>query len=143
MRTDVCAGKCDFEDIRDADCANGLAGGAHKAGSEHVHRKFDAVYLAAAAHRVTEGLLCVSGDLHVHEHALELRGELVAALDLELADHRALGVVRDGAPAEQSLGQVLLVILFEDVLLLKVAEEHHHLPRGTARGGEEGRGTRR
>ena len=36
--------------------------------------------------------------------------------DTYLGDHRALAVVRDGAPAEEAFGEVLLVILLEDVL---------------------------
>mmetsp|Transcript_23744 Transcript_23744/g.77363 ORF Transcript_23744/g.77363 Transcript_23744/m.77363 type:complete len:746 (+) Transcript_23744:257-2494(+) len=100
--------------------------GRPEARREHLHRQVDRLDLARAVGGA-ELVLRVGRHLHVHEHALELGGELVAALLLELLDHRALDVVRDGAAAEQPLGEVLLVVLFEDVLLLQVAEEHHHL----------------
>ena len=98
-----------------------------KARREHVHCQLDAVHLRAAAVGEPKGVLRVGRRFHVDKHALELRGELVAALVLELGDHRALGVVRDRPAAQQPLRQVLLVVLLEDVLLLQVAEEHHHL----------------
>ena len=42
---------------------------------------------------------------------------LRAAAELELADHRALGVVGGGAREEEALRQLLLVELGEDVLV--------------------------
>ena len=99
-----------------------------EARGEHMDRELDAVDARALVlPRGAEALHRVGAHLHVGEHALELGGELVAALRFELGDHRALAVVRDGAPAEEAFGEVLLVILLEDVLLLKVSEEHHHL----------------
>ena len=61
------------------------------------------------------------------EHALELGGELAAALGLQLADHVLLRVVREALVEQEALGQVLLVVALEDVLLLQVAEEDHGL----------------
>mmetsp|Transcript_31817 Transcript_31817/g.61229 ORF Transcript_31817/g.61229 Transcript_31817/m.61229 type:complete len:652 (+) Transcript_31817:470-2425(+) len=96
-----------------------------EAGGEHVHSQLNVADARGAFVRVAEGLLRVGRHLHVEKHALELGGELIAALLLELADHQALDVVGGRAAAEQPLGQMLLVILLEDVLLLQVAEEHH------------------
>ena len=66
---------------------------------------------------------CVARELHVVEHALQLLRELEAALDLELGEHAALGVVRDGARVEEALGEVRFVVALEDVLFGDVAED--------------------
>ena len=71
--------------------------------------------------------LHVGREVHVGHHALELRGELGAAAQLELRDHRALGVVAGGAREQQALRELLLVELSEDVLVGEVAEEAHDL----------------
>mmetsp|Transcript_39200 Transcript_39200/g.103299 ORF Transcript_39200/g.103299 Transcript_39200/m.103299 type:complete len:448 (-) Transcript_39200:1395-2738(-) len=70
-----------------------------------------------------EGGLHVARQVHVRHHALELRRELRAAAQLELGDHRALGVVGARAREQQPLRQLLLVKLGEDVLVGEVAEE--------------------
>eukprot|EP00962_Isochrysis_galbana_P049600 scaffold21095_cov129-Isochrysis_galbana.AAC.4 len=50
-----------------------------------------------------------------------------SSFELELCDHRALGVVAGRAGEQQPLRQLLLVELGEDVLIGQVAEEAHHL----------------
>ena len=60
---------------------------------------------------------------HVLEHALQLGGELAAALRLQLADHHLLGVVRGRLLVEEAARQVALVVLLEGILLLKCGSE--------------------
>jgi len=70
------------------------------------------------AHRVFEGVHDVVGQVDVLKHALQLIGELAAALGLELGDHGLLRVAAGAAPQQQPLGQVLLVEGLENVLAL-------------------------
>ena len=65
----------------------------------------------------------VARDAHVVEHALDLARVLVPALRLEAHDERLLGVVGRAPPEQQALGEVLLVVPLEHVLLLQEAEQ--------------------
>lgn len=72
--------------------------------------------------------------MHVAEHSLQLRRELIAALALELGDEAALQVVRDGAPAEQALGQRLPVVRLKHVLAVQEPKQGDDLQRQRGAG---------
>mmetsp|Transcript_16483 Transcript_16483/g.62683 ORF Transcript_16483/g.62683 Transcript_16483/m.62683 type:complete len:210 (-) Transcript_16483:1448-2077(-) len=76
--------------------------------------------------RRAELLQGVPRDLHVVEHALQLRSELVTAFRLQLDDHRFLRFVAQALAAEQPLAQILLVELLKDVFVLQVSEQDDH-----------------
>mmetsp|Transcript_10333 Transcript_10333/g.28139 ORF Transcript_10333/g.28139 Transcript_10333/m.28139 type:complete len:571 (-) Transcript_10333:264-1976(-) len=66
----------------------------------------------------------------VVKHILELRSELIAALDLQLAQQRPLQVVRGRLAVEQSFGEMLLVVLLEEVFLREVSEKEDRMLQG-------------
>lgn len=76
---------------------------------------------------INEGGLHVTRQIHVGHHALELRGELRAAPELQLRDHCTLRIVARRPREQQPLRQLLLVELCKDVLVREVGEEPHHL----------------
>mmetsp|Transcript_42661 Transcript_42661/g.140136 ORF Transcript_42661/g.140136 Transcript_42661/m.140136 type:complete len:707 (-) Transcript_42661:8-2128(-) len=98
-----------------------------EAGGEHLHRQVGVELELLVLDVLGEGGLDVLRQVHVGHHALQLRGELRAAPQLELGDHRALRVVARRARQQQPLRELLLVELGEDVLVGQVAKEPHHL----------------
>mmetsp|Transcript_30065 Transcript_30065/g.57933 ORF Transcript_30065/g.57933 Transcript_30065/m.57933 type:complete len:232 (+) Transcript_30065:599-1294(+) len=65
----------------------------------------------------------LGADLDVVEHALQPACELVAAFRLKLGDHPLLVVTVGCVLRQESGGQVLLVEVLEDILVLQVAED--------------------
>mmetsp|Transcript_6711 Transcript_6711/g.16301 ORF Transcript_6711/g.16301 Transcript_6711/m.16301 type:complete len:552 (+) Transcript_6711:1193-2848(+) len=59
----------------------------------------------------------------VREHALQLGRIQVTAFGLELLDHLLLGLLGEAALVEQTLRQMLFVVVFEDVLVLQESED--------------------
>ena len=71
-------------------------------------------------HRLSEGHHELSAEVHILEHALQLVGELAAALRLQLGDHVLLSVCAGAASQQQPLGQVLLVESLKNILSLQM-----------------------
>mmetsp|Transcript_2907 Transcript_2907/g.8203 ORF Transcript_2907/g.8203 Transcript_2907/m.8203 type:complete len:222 (+) Transcript_2907:1092-1757(+) len=97
-----------------------------RAGRQHLHRKLNAVKIrssAIAMHLVI--MHSVSACLYVCEHALQLAGELITTFSFQLDKQHSLRVIRNSPPRQQTLGQVLFVILLKHILLLEESEEHH------------------
>ena len=67
----------------------------------------------------------VPGDVHILEHALELGGELRAALGFEPRDHALLRIHARGFTQQQALGEIFFVKSLEDVFALNVPEQRH------------------
>lgn len=65
--------------------------------------------------------------LDILHHTLCALGERRASLDLELGEHVALGVVRDGARRDEPFGEMRVVVLLEVILLDEEAEEGNGL----------------
>ena len=80
---------------------------------------FGDVFLEVVVHRVRER--------DVLEHAFELRGELAAALGLQLRYHVFLHIIRHALIKEKSLCKILLIIAFEHIFLLEIPEQDHRL----------------
>mmetsp|Transcript_30471 Transcript_30471/g.86952 ORF Transcript_30471/g.86952 Transcript_30471/m.86952 type:complete len:439 (+) Transcript_30471:440-1756(+) len=98
---------------------------------QHRHAEVDAAQSGPSLVQVVavlpELLDEVPGQREVVDHTLELRGELRAALHLELRDHALLGVLRGRGLVEQALRELVSVDLGEQVLVAEEGEELHHL----------------
>mmetsp|Transcript_75202 Transcript_75202/g.196032 ORF Transcript_75202/g.196032 Transcript_75202/m.196032 type:complete len:415 (+) Transcript_75202:781-2025(+) len=101
-----------------------------EARGEHCDREVDAPQRVPALRQAVavlpEVLLQVRGQGKVRDHALELRGELRAALHLQFRDHALLRVLRRRGLVQQSLGQLVPVDLGEEILVAQEGEELHH-----------------
>jgi hypothetical protein len=64
---------------------------------------------------------------HVMEHPFQLLSKLEPALDLEFGEHATFGIVGDRPALKQSLGQMRLVVPFEDVALVDEPEHRDGL----------------
>lgn len=73
----------------------------------------------SSTHRLSERHHELSTEVHILEHALQLVGELTAALGLQLCDHVLLGIGAGTASQQQALCQVLLVESLEHVFSLR------------------------
>jgi hypothetical protein len=61
------------------------------------------------------------------EHTLEFDRELEAAFDLELGKHASFRIIRNRSVMKKALGQMSLIISFEDVLLCDEPEQADRL----------------
>lgn len=75
--------------------------------------------------RLTELVVEVGARAHVCEHALQLRGVLVAAHLLETADHEALHIARDRLTMDETASKHLGVKLLEHVLVVHILEDQN------------------
>ena len=71
-------------------------------------------------YRLSEGHHELPAEVHIFEHALQLVGELAAALGLQFGDHVLLSVCAGAASQQQPLCQVLLVESLKNILSLSI-----------------------
>mmetsp|Transcript_22729 Transcript_22729/g.45366 ORF Transcript_22729/g.45366 Transcript_22729/m.45366 type:complete len:326 (-) Transcript_22729:234-1211(-) len=89
---------------------------------EHVNVDFHPFSIPRRPRNLLVPLHSVLANSHIVEHPLELAGELVAALRLELRDHDLFTFIAYALPTEKPLRKARLVEALEDVLVLEVAE---------------------
>lgn len=66
-------------------------------------------------------------DLDIFHHAFCTLRKRGTRLDLELGEHVALGVVRDGSLRDESSRQVTVVVFLKRILLRQESEERNRL----------------
>lgn len=76
-------------------------------------------------HLLLERRVEVTIELHVLEHALELRGVFETAGILELADHGRFRIFGGRRVLDETRGEHLRVELLEHVLVLDILENRH------------------
>lgn len=83
------------------------------------HADLADLILEVMTYRLLEGGHDVMGEINVLEHSFQLCGELTSAFSLQFCDHCLFCIIACAPSQKQSLGQVLLVESFKDILALK------------------------